>query len=162
MQEIFRIPFARRIQNERCTGPSLEVPDRLPKPSLEVPDRLPKEISFEVPDRLPKEISFGRRSGTSRLHRSYHETWSWVGSSSDSLVLVLSGARMTTPGARESEIIPPTSCHISFRRGSSIQFRLVPKLILIRYLNLPNLILMRNLNLILLLILNLKKNNTTS
>ena len=48
------------------------------------------------------------------------------------------------------------------RRGSSIQFRLVPKLILIRYLNLPNLILMRNLNLILLLILNLKKNNTTS
>ena len=40
------------------------------------------------------------------------------------------------------------------RRGSSIQFRLVPKLILIRYLNLPNLILMRNLNLILLLILN--------
>ena len=51
---------------------------------------------------------------------------------------------------------------ISSRRGSSIQFRLVPKLILIRYLNLPNLILMRNLNLILLLILNLKKNNTTS
>ena len=58
------------------------------------------------------------------------------------------------------------NCHmtstVKVRRGSSIQFRLVPKLILIRYLKLPNLILMRNLNLILLLILNLKKNNTTS
>ena len=46
------------------------------------------------------------------------------------------------------------SRYTQVRRGSSIQFRLVPKLILIRYLNLPNLILMRNLNLILLLILN--------
>ena len=31
----------------------------------------------------------------------------------DSLSLVLSGTRMTIPGARESGIIPPTSCHIS-------------------------------------------------
>ena len=35
-----------------------------------------------------------------------------VASFPDSLALVLSGARMTIPGARESGIIPPTFCHI--------------------------------------------------
>ena len=37
-----------------------------------------------------------------------------VASSPDSLALVLSGARRTIPGARESGIMPPTSCHIFF------------------------------------------------
>ena len=40
-----------------------------------------------------------------------------VASSPDSLALVLSGARRTVPCARESEIIPPTSCHISLLNG---------------------------------------------
>ena len=36
-----------------------------------------------------------------------------LASSPDSLGLVLSGARMTIPGARESGIIPPTSCQLT-------------------------------------------------